>query len=222
MGTVDKGVTVSLQELVVYSLAQTDALSKLLIDKGLITQDDFMQKLSAERAWYRAVFQKIRIGEHREITPEELKEFVEARRKWMETGGREGEKEYLVKANLQGANLREANLRGVNLREANLQEAYMIKADLQEANLVGANLQEATPYGANFQGADLRDANLQGTKLFTTRGLTARQVKAAKNWELAFYSDDFLKELGLPPDHNKRVEKELAELEKKKEVAAKK
>ena len=38
----------------------------------------------------------------------------------------------------------------------------------------------------------------------------------------AFYSDDFLKELGLPPDHNKRVEKELAELEKKKEVAAKK
>ena len=61
MGTVDKGVTVSLQELVVYSLAQTDALSKLLIEKGLITQDDFMQKLSAERAWYRAVFQKIRI-----------------------------------------------------------------------------------------------------------------------------------------------------------------
>ena len=46
MGTVDKGVTVSLQELVVYSLAQTDALSKLLIEKGLITQDDFMQKLS--------------------------------------------------------------------------------------------------------------------------------------------------------------------------------
>ncbi len=33
METVDKGVTVSLQELVVYSLAQTDALSKLLIEK---------------------------------------------------------------------------------------------------------------------------------------------------------------------------------------------
>jgi len=131
MAKVDKGVMVSLQELVVYSLAQTDALSKLLIEKGLITQDEFMQKLSAERAGYQAVFQKIRMAEHREITPEELKEFVEARRKWMETGGGEGEKEYLGKANLQGANLREANLRGVNLVEANLQGAYMIKADLQ-------------------------------------------------------------------------------------------
>ncbi|MCH7915277.1 MAG: pentapeptide repeat-containing protein, partial [Deltaproteobacteria bacterium] len=136
------------------------------------------------------------MAELREIGPEQLKEILEAHRKWVETEGREGEKAYLINANLQGANLREANLRGVNLHEANLQGAYMIKADLQEANLVGANLQEATPYGANFQGAVLRDANLQGTKLLTTRGLTARQVKAAKNWELAFYSDDFLKELG--------------------------
>ena len=222
MANVDKGVTLSLQELVVYSLAQTDALAKLLIEKGLITEAEYMKNLSAEKARYQAVFQKISMAEHREITPEQLKEFVEARRKWMETGGGEGEKEYLVKANLQGANLREANLRGVNRREANLQGAYMIKADLQEANLVGANLQEALPLGANFQGAVLRDANLQGTKLVTTRGLTARQVKSAKNWELAFYSDDFLKELGLPPNHNESVEKELAELEKKKEVADKK
>jgi len=48
MAKVDKGVTVSLQELVVYSLAQTDALTKLLIEKGLITETEFMQKLSAE------------------------------------------------------------------------------------------------------------------------------------------------------------------------------
>ncbi len=222
MAKVDKGGSVSLQELVVYSLAQTDALTKLLIEKGLITQDEFLQKLSAERAGYQAVFRKIRMEEHREITPEEMKEFVEARWKWIETGGKAGEKEYRGKVNLQRANLREADLRGVNLRGANLRGAYMIKADLQEANLVGADLQEATPYGANFQGAVLRDANLQGAKLLTTRGLTARQVKAAKNWELAFYSDDFLNELGLPLDHNERVEKELAELEKKKEVAAKK
>jgi len=192
----------SQQELLVSSLATADALAKLLIEKGLISEAEFMEKLSAERAGYQAVFQKIGTVEHREITPEEPKEFVEARRKWIETGGREGEKEYLGKANLQEANLREANLRGVNL--------------------VGANLQEATPYGANFQGTVLRDANLQGTKLVTTKGLTARQVKAAKNRKLAFYSDDFLKELGLPSDHNERVEKELAELEKKKEVAAKK
>jgi len=58
MAKVDKGVTVSLQELVVYSLAQTAALTKLLIEKGLITQDEFMQKLSAERAEYQVIIQQ--------------------------------------------------------------------------------------------------------------------------------------------------------------------
>jgi len=32
-----------------------DALGKLLIEKGLITQAEFMQKLSAERAGYQAM-----------------------------------------------------------------------------------------------------------------------------------------------------------------------
>jgi len=40
---------VTLQELLVSSLAQTDALAKLLIDKGLITREEFMQKISEER-----------------------------------------------------------------------------------------------------------------------------------------------------------------------------
>jgi len=42
MGTGNKQGTVSLQELLVSSLAQTDALTKLLIEKGLITQDEFI------------------------------------------------------------------------------------------------------------------------------------------------------------------------------------
>ncbi len=50
MATLDKGGTVTLQELVISSLAQTDALSKLLIEKKLITQDEFMEKIKAERA----------------------------------------------------------------------------------------------------------------------------------------------------------------------------
>ena len=66
--------------------------------------------------------------------------------------------------------------------------------------------------GANLQEADLRGAN----------GLTASQVKDAKNWELAFYGKDLLKELGLPPDHNERVKKKLAELEKEKKAAGSK
>jgi len=59
MATVDKGGTVTLQELVVSSLAQTDALSKLLIEKGVITQDEFMEKIKAERATYQAMLQKL-------------------------------------------------------------------------------------------------------------------------------------------------------------------
>jgi len=47
---------VKLQELVVSSLAQTDALAKLLIEKGLITREEFIQKISEERAMYQKLF----------------------------------------------------------------------------------------------------------------------------------------------------------------------
>jgi len=49
-----------LQELIISSLAQTDALSKLLIEKGLITKAEYMEKLSAERAGYQAMVEKVR------------------------------------------------------------------------------------------------------------------------------------------------------------------
>jgi len=58
MGTVDKQGIVTINELVVSSLAQTDALCKLLIEKGVITEAEFMQKLSAERASYQAMLTK--------------------------------------------------------------------------------------------------------------------------------------------------------------------
>jgi hypothetical protein len=45
--------SVTMEELLVSSLAQTDALSKLLIEKGLITREEFMQKISEERATYQ-------------------------------------------------------------------------------------------------------------------------------------------------------------------------
>ena len=44
---------VTMQELLVSSLAQTDALAKLLIEKGLITRKEFMQKISEERVTYQ-------------------------------------------------------------------------------------------------------------------------------------------------------------------------
>jgi hypothetical protein len=44
---------VTMEELLVSSLAQTDALAKLLIEKGLVTREEFMQKISEERATYQ-------------------------------------------------------------------------------------------------------------------------------------------------------------------------
>jgi hypothetical protein len=44
---------VTLEELFVSSLSQTDALAKLLIERGLITREEFMQKISEERATYQ-------------------------------------------------------------------------------------------------------------------------------------------------------------------------
>jgi hypothetical protein len=44
---------ITMEELLVSSLAQTDALAKLLIEKGLITRDEFMQKIFEERTTYQ-------------------------------------------------------------------------------------------------------------------------------------------------------------------------
>ncbi len=171
------------------------------------------------------------------IHPELLRKILEAHRKWMESEGKEGEganlsvanleRASLYRANLERASLYRANLQGAFLRRANLQGAYLHRANLQGADLREANLQEADLRKANLQkailyGANLQEANLQEAKLSGAEGLTASQVEKAKNWNLAFYSDDFLKELGLPPDHNERVKEKLAEMEKEKKASGSK
>ncbi len=50
---------VTMPELIASSLAQSDALTKLLIEKGIITKQEFMVKLSDERAVYREMLQKM-------------------------------------------------------------------------------------------------------------------------------------------------------------------
>ena len=137
------------------------------------------------------------------VTEEQLKVILEGHRRWVKSEGKEGGKADLSKANLQEANLFGANLQGADLSVANL----------QKANLFGANLQEARLAGADLQGADLRDGSFMIIK--ETKGLTASQIKQAKNWELAFYNDDFLKELGLKADHNKKLRDKLAKIAKK-------
>lgn len=58
MAELDRQGTVTLEELLVSSLAQSNALAKLLIEKGLITEAEFMGKLAAERATYQALLQR--------------------------------------------------------------------------------------------------------------------------------------------------------------------
>jgi hypothetical protein len=126
-------------------------------------------------------------------------------------------------ADLRGADLRGADLRGARLIEADLRRADLRGADLRGADLVMTNLEGADLGGADLQGAELVRAGLQGTNLVMANlegadlreaaGLTASQVRAGQNWELAFYSGDFLKKLNLPRDHNERVKKRLAKRE---------
>jgi hypothetical protein len=53
MAKLDKTPQVKTQQLLVSSLAMTDALAKLLIEKGLITREDFMEKVSADCGAYQ-------------------------------------------------------------------------------------------------------------------------------------------------------------------------
>ena len=55
MSELDKGKPVSLEELMVSTLAMTDALAKLLIEKGVITDAECKQKLLEERAVYQRI-----------------------------------------------------------------------------------------------------------------------------------------------------------------------
>jgi len=54
-----KKQTVTLEELLVSNLAMTDALAKLMIAKGVITDEEFKTQLGAERANYLAVLKRL-------------------------------------------------------------------------------------------------------------------------------------------------------------------
>ena len=55
MAQLENGNPVTLQELMVSTLAMTDALAKLLIEKGIITNAEFKQKLFEKRAVYQRI-----------------------------------------------------------------------------------------------------------------------------------------------------------------------
>ena len=53
MAESNKNEPVSLTELMVSTLAMADAVAKLLIEKGVITEAEFKEKLLQERAVYQ-------------------------------------------------------------------------------------------------------------------------------------------------------------------------
>jgi hypothetical protein len=55
MAQLENGNPLTLQELMVSTLAMTDALAKLLIEKSVISQAEFTQKLLEERAVYQRI-----------------------------------------------------------------------------------------------------------------------------------------------------------------------
>ena len=56
MAESNKNEPVSLTELMVSTLAMADAVAKLLIEKGVITEAEFKEKLLQERAVYQKLF----------------------------------------------------------------------------------------------------------------------------------------------------------------------
>ena len=122
-----------------------------------------------------------------------------------------------------------ARLRGKDLRYAYAPSAFLANAELRDAELQGAELAIANLRGADLHGADLSSANLQGADFRSdlsvyqqrTIGLKPAQVKRAENWDLAYYDDHFLPELGLLPDHNETLPQKLDKLAEKAKAAGK-
>ena len=129
---------------------------------------------------------------------------------------------YLHGAILDNADFEQADLDFAVLRDANLKDANLYGAQLCDSDLSSASLQGAMLSNADLRNADLQDANLRGARLAKsnllfadlrqTKEITIDQLKEALNWNLAKYSPDLIKSLGLPPKHNKNVkEKNLEE-----------
>src|SRR6266571_6499670 len=126
----------------------------------------------------------------------------------------------LSDTNLQGVDLEEVDfrrvdlsytdLRGTDLMWANLREADLRGANLSQTSLRNAYLQEADLRGANFQEADLYQASFQGANLRRVKNLSPDRLREALNWNLAYYSSELCKDLGLPKDHNAIVDKKRA------------
>ena len=103
--------------------------------------------------------------ELRTISKQELDKIIDNHKKWLKSGGDEGERANLRSADLRSADLRSANLRSADLRYANLRSADLRSADLRYADLSSADLRCADLSSADLSSADLSSANLRSADL---------------------------------------------------------
>lgn len=139
-------------------------------------------------------------------------------------------------ANLQSARLNGAHLLGVTLIDANLQSTILTGTSFMGADLTGANLHSADLQTTNFVSSNLTRVTVGRTDLtsalfnmttikyadfrFSTGLKKQVIVDGCKDWQFAFYDADMLKQLGLPPDHNEKLQKQMeAELKQAKSAA---
>jgi len=95
-----------------------------------------------------------------------LGKILKDHKKWLESGGEQGQRADLSEASLRGADLREADLRQAILRGADLRQADLFKANLSGADLRVANLREVSLSSADLSNADLSQADLTGAYLY--------------------------------------------------------
>lgn len=108
-----------------------------------------------------------------------------------------------------GAKLRWTDLGGATLQRAILRVADLENADLSEADLLRASLRAANLTNIKLNGATIKYADFRSFDSKLTRGLTSAMITAAADWKLAFFDPDMLKQLGLPPDHNEKLQKQM-------------
>ena len=94
------------------------------------------------------------------------------------------------------------NLGVIQWQGAPLGEGKFRSSDLSHADLSGANLANTDFTGATLTGAILNKANLTWADFRGAKGLTAEQVRDARDWRDAYLDPDLLKQLGLSADHN--------------------
>lgn len=59
MGQLDKDGILTLQELMITTLATANTVARILIEKGMVTQQEFNLKLFSERANYEGLLQRL-------------------------------------------------------------------------------------------------------------------------------------------------------------------